>query len=54
MDKTKEDGEFYESKLLWALGNFSRFIRPGARLVPIAGFDPTNVDGQAAPSLEAV
>lgn len=29
IDKNKEDGEFYESKMLWALGNYSRFIRPG-------------------------
>lgn len=28
-DKNKEDGNFYESKMLWALGNYSRFIRPG-------------------------
>ncbi|WP_035899389.1 glycoside hydrolase family 30 protein [Leeuwenhoekiella sp. MAR_2009_132] len=25
----KTDGEFHDSKLLWALGNYSRFIRPG-------------------------
>ena len=24
----KKDGDFHDSKLLWALGNFSRFIRP--------------------------
>ncbi len=29
IDKNKEDGEFYESKMLWALGNYSRFIRLG-------------------------
>ncbi len=29
IDKNKEDGNFYESKMLWTLGNFSRFIRPG-------------------------
>ncbi|PZX56554.1 glycoside hydrolase [Algoriphagus chordae] len=29
IDKQKTDGEFYESKMLWALGNYSRFIRPG-------------------------
>lgn len=29
IDKEKESGEFYESKMLWALGNYSRFIRPG-------------------------
>ncbi|GAB3529436.1 glycoside hydrolase family 30 protein [Pontibacter brevis] len=30
VDKNKTDGEVYESKMLWALGNYSRFIRPGA------------------------
>ena len=25
----KKDGEFHDSKLLWAFGNFSRFVRPG-------------------------
>ncbi len=29
----------YESKLLWAFGNFSRFIRPGARRIDLAGAD---------------
>ena len=29
IDKNKNDGNIYESKLLWALGNFSRFITPG-------------------------
>ncbi|REG91004.1 glycoside hydrolase [Algoriphagus antarcticus] len=29
IDKEKADGNFYESKMLWALGNYSRFIRPG-------------------------
>ena len=30
VDKNKADGEYFESKMLWALGNYSRFIRPGA------------------------
>nr|WP_255651148.1 glycoside hydrolase [Cesiribacter sp. SM1] len=30
VDKEKTNGNYYESKLLWALGNYSRFIRPGA------------------------
>lgn len=30
VDKNKADGESYESKKLWALGNYSFFIRPGA------------------------
>lgn len=29
IDKNKTDGEVYDSKLLWALGNYSRFIKPG-------------------------
>lgn len=29
IDYNKNDGNVYESKILWALGNFSRFIRPG-------------------------
>ncbi|MFI8379160.1 glycoside hydrolase [Leeuwenhoekiella sp. NPDC079379] len=29
----KTDGEFHDSKLLWALGNYSRFIRPGFQRV---------------------
>ena len=33
IDKSKTDGAIYESKLLWALGNYSRFIRPGARRI---------------------
>lgn len=27
--------EIYESKLLWALGNYSRFIRPGAKRIDV-------------------
>jgi O-glycosyl hydrolase len=30
IDKNKTDGNFYTSKMLWAMGNYSRFIRPGA------------------------
>lgn len=29
IDKNKTDGSYYDSKLLWVLGNYSRFIRPG-------------------------
>jgi O-glycosyl hydrolase len=28
IDQRKNNGKFYESKMLWAMGNFSRFIRP--------------------------
>lgn len=29
IDKNKTDGNYYDSKMLWALGNYSAFIRPG-------------------------
>lgn len=32
----KTDGEFTDSKYLWALGNYSRFVRPGMVRVEIA------------------
>ncbi len=35
VDKNKTDGVFEDSKILWALGNFSRFIRPGAERISI-------------------
>ncbi|UOB17769.1 glycoside hydrolase [Abyssalbus ytuae] len=35
VDKQKDDGQFYESKILWALGNFSRFIRPGYQRINV-------------------
>jgi len=34
-DKNKEDGTFETSKLLWGLGNYSRFIRPEAKRIKI-------------------
>ena len=29
VDKNNTDGNFYPSKMLWAMGNYSRFVRPG-------------------------
>ncbi len=29
IDHEPDDGDFFESKLLWAMGNYSRFVRPG-------------------------
>jgi len=37
VDKNKTDGNVEDSKLLWALGNFSRFIRPGSTRLGITG-----------------
>ncbi|MCC9168697.1 glycoside hydrolase [Pontibacter harenae] len=33
VDKNKTDGNYYDSKMLWALGNYSFFIRSGATRV---------------------
>lgn len=33
LDATKSDGLIYRSKMLWAVGNFSRFVRPGMKRV---------------------
>jgi O-glycosyl hydrolase len=35
IDKNETGGNIYESKLLWALGNYSRFIRPGAKRIAV-------------------
>ncbi|MGV3587624.1 MAG: glycoside hydrolase [Adhaeribacter sp.] len=35
IDKQTTDGNYYESKMLWALGNYSRFIRPGAERLEV-------------------
>lgn len=33
IEKNKTDGHFEDSRLLWALGNYSRFIRPGMQRI---------------------
>ena len=35
IDYNENDGQVYESKLLWALGNYSRFIHPGMKRVAV-------------------
>lgn len=39
IDKKRHDGQIYDSKLLWGLGNFSRFIRPGAVRLEVSRSD---------------
>lgn len=36
IDQKKEDGNYSDSKMLWALGNYSRFVRPGMRRFEVA------------------
>jgi hypothetical protein len=48
-EKTNLDGKFTDSKLMWAIGNYSRFIRPGARRVEVSGY---NKEGKLVPEGE--
>lgn len=36
VDKNNTDGNYYDSKMLWALGNYSRFIRPGSKRIEVS------------------
>lgn len=38
-DYDKFDGNIYDSKTLWALGHFSRFVRPGMKRISVARND---------------
>jgi len=45
VDKEARDGAYHQSKLLWALGNFSRFLRPGAQRLNLPGYDARGLPG---------
>lgn len=52
VDKEARDGAYHQSKLLWALGNFSRFLRPGAQRLTLPGYDARGLPvGPHAPLL---
>lgn len=38
-DKTLKDGSYTDSKLMWVLGNYSRFIRPGAKRIAVVAYN---------------
>lgn len=38
-DQSLMDGSFTDSKLMWALGNYSRFIRPGAVRLGVSAYN---------------
>ncbi|SDZ92694.1 O-Glycosyl hydrolase [Chitinophaga terrae (ex Kim and Jung 2007)] len=44
VDKQENDGEIHDSKMLWAFGNYSRFIRPGAKRVMLSDEENTGKD----------
>ena len=41
-DKSLLNGTFTDSKLMWTLGNYSRFIRPGATRLGVSGYNRKN------------
>jgi O-glycosyl hydrolase len=47
IDHDQYDGEIYESKKLWVMGNFSRFIRPGAVRLDVVTDDGLNDEERA-------
>jgi len=44
VDKSQSDGDYYESKMLWGMGNFSRFIRPEMERVIVYRSDNATPD----------
>ncbi len=44
IDYQKDDGDYHESKMLWALGNYSRFIRPGFQRISVENSDNNSID----------
>ena len=45
IDRDTLDGGVYESKLLWTLGHYSRFVRPGMRRIAVETSPDTEVNG---------
>jgi O-glycosyl hydrolase len=43
IDRDMRDGEVYESKTLWALGHFSRFVRPGMKRIEVDASGPADL-----------
>lgn len=46
-DMNPDDGSFAPSKILWVMGNYSRFIRPGARRVTVSRSDDAHPEQTA-------
>lgn len=47
LDATRSDGIIYKSKMLWAVGNYSRFIRPGMKRVSAVTDSYSNAEDAA-------
>lgn len=44
IDKNENDGKLDDSKMLWVLGNYSRFIRPGMKRISVTPKGPATPD----------
>lgn len=47
LQTTKSDGIIYRSKMLWAVGNYSRFVRPGMKRVSALADSYSNAEDAA-------
>jgi hypothetical protein len=52
-DYNKNDGQIFDSKTLWAFGNFSRFVKSGMKRVALTRSDGRG-DGQTLDGLMAI
>ncbi len=43
IDRNQQNGKVYDSKMLWAMGNYSRFIPAGSRRLPVRSNANSNV-----------
>ena len=44
IDYNKNNGNYYDSKMLWAMGNYSRFVRPGMKHINVLRSDGATPD----------
>lgn len=44
VDKNEHDGKYEASKMLWALGNYSRFVKPGYKRIQVDTMNFENVE----------
>ncbi|MFY0624911.1 MAG: xylanase [Reichenbachiella sp.] len=53
IDHNKNGGNYYESKMLWALGQYSRFVRPGMERIHTTRSDNVNSKENVSGLLES-
>ena len=53
IDYDKNDGNVYESKMLWSLGHYSRFVRPGMKRIETIRTVPVTISGSLSGLMES-